>query len=45
MAEQEKEILANENVIITIGRLEYQKGQWYLIRALSELKRKGLDFY
>ena len=44
LTEQEKEILAIENVIITIGRLEYQKGQWYLIRALSELKRKGLDF-
>lgn len=27
-----------EPVIVTMGRLEYQKGQWHLIRALKQVK-------
>ncbi|SFN78765.1 Glycosyltransferase involved in cell wall bisynthesis [Pseudobutyrivibrio sp. UC1225] len=33
-----------ENIIITTGRLEYQKGQWHLIRALSKLKERDVNF-
>ena len=44
ISEKEKEILKKENVIISMGRLEHQKGQWHLIRALSVLKQKGISF-
>lgn len=30
--------------LVTMGRLAEQKGQWHLIRALSLLKQKNLDF-
>ena len=34
---KEQEFFNKHDVIITIGRLSYQKGQWYLIRAFKEV--------
>ena len=33
----------NKPTIINVGRVTYQKGQWYLLRAFSELKSKIED--
>ncbi len=45
LSDEEKLLISgHEHVIVTMGRLEYQKGQWHLIRALSTLKKEGLDF-
>lgn len=41
--EDEYKHIFNGKVIITSGRLTYQKGQWYLIRAFSEVKKKIKD--
>ncbi len=40
----EKEALSGKNIIVTMGRLDYQKGQWHLIRALTKIKEKEIDF-
>ena len=40
----EKKLFAGPNVIVTMGRLEYQKGQWHLIRALAALRDAGIEF-
>ncbi len=42
--EEESRALLHDNIIVTAGRLEHQKGQWHLIRALAYLKKKGLSF-
>lgn len=39
ISEQNNEIF-NYPTIITAGRLSYQKGQWHLIRAFKEVKKK-----
>ena len=36
--EEEYKDIFNYPVIITVGRLEYQKGHWHLIKAFSQLK-------
>ncbi len=41
---EENEVLSHDGVIVTAGRLEHQKGQWHLIRALSILKDKHIPF-
>ena len=38
-----EEELQGKKIIITIGRLIYQKGQWYLIRAFKEVLKKIPD--
>lgn len=40
----EKEWVSGNNIITTVGRLDDSKGQWHLIRALSNLKRQGIQF-
>ncbi len=38
MTKEEKDIFeSSDNIIITAGRLSYQKGQWHLIRSFSEV--------
>ena len=32
----------NEKLIVTVGRLAKQKGQWHLIRVIKKLKEEGL---
>ncbi|MBT2738388.1 glycosyltransferase [Bacillus sp. ISL-7] len=34
-----KDLFENHDVIISVGRLEHQKGQWHLIRAFKEVKK------
>ncbi|WP_424355162.1 glycosyltransferase [Methanobacterium sp. MBAC-LM] len=41
--EKYKEILAEKFVFISIGRLSFQKGQWYLIRSFKEVTNKYAD--
>lgn len=41
--EEEYKSIFKENIIITSGRLTYQKGQWHLIRAFREVKNKIHD--
>lgn len=38
--EDKYKYIFDENTIITSGRLTYQKGQWYLIRALKKVKKE-----
>lgn len=38
-----QDFLKDSFVYVNMGRLEYQKGQWHLIRAFAELKRKCPD--
>ena len=40
MTNQEKEFFQKYKIIISVGRLTYQKGQWYLIRAFKEVLKK-----
>lgn len=35
--EKEQKFFDTHDIVITIGRLSYQKGQWYLIRAFKEV--------
>ena len=35
--QKQQEFFDKYDIIITIGRLSYQKGQWYLIRAFKEI--------
>ncbi len=44
LSDSEKIALSGENVIVTMGRLDYQKGQRHLIRALKHVKDEGVDF-
>ncbi|MDW8464058.1 MAG: glycosyltransferase [Geminocystis sp.] len=37
---KEKPEFCFESAIVTVGRLTYQKGQWYLIRIYSRLKKE-----
>ncbi|HAP8953297.1 glycosyltransferase [Enterococcus faecium] len=39
----ENSIAINGDYIVTMGRLMYQKGQWHLIRAFSEIHKKFPD--
>lgn len=41
--EELTEVLEHESVIVTMGRMNYQKGQWHLIRALSVVKKEIPD--
>lgn len=43
MEKIDEEELKNKKLIITIGRLIYQKGQWYLIRAFKGVCEKVPD--
>lgn len=38
--EKEKYIFDNNQVIVNVGRLDYQKGHWHLIKAFSQLANK-----
>lgn len=40
---EESKLFQRNRVIITSGRLELQKGQWHLIRALQEVKKEIPD--
>ncbi|MCR4705953.1 MAG: glycosyltransferase [Lachnospiraceae bacterium] len=44
LSQKEAELLSYDSVIVTMGRLEHQKGQWHLIRALRAVKDRGLRF-
>lgn len=35
--EEERKFFDTHDIVITVGRLNYQKGQWYLIRAFKEV--------
>jgi len=41
---EEQKIRDTKYTLITVGRLVNQKGQWHLIRALSILSEKNVDF-
>lgn len=41
--EEEYHLLFKKRVIITVGRLTYDKGQWHLIRAFNFIKRAQPD--
>lgn len=43
LTEQEKKIIMGKKVIATTGRLSAQKGQWHLIRALTEVVKQIPD--
>lgn len=43
MANDEKEFFEKYKIIISVGRLTYQKGQWYMIRAFKEVVKKIPD--
>ncbi|PIE77557.1 MAG: glycosyl transferase [Candidatus Delongbacteria bacterium] len=38
-----EQLFTTKRVIINVGRLTYQKGQWHLIKAFSKLKEKYSD--
>lgn len=38
-----QDFIKNSFVYVNMGRLEYQKGQWHLIRAFAEVKKKCPD--
>lgn len=40
---QQKELFAKKKIIATTGRLSLQKGQWHLIRALTEVVKQIPD--
>lgn len=42
-AEKPQFIKSNQKYITTMGRLNYQKGQWHLIRAFKEVTKKISD--
>ena len=41
--EQDKKIFENSKVVITVGKLKKQKGQWHLIRAFKNVVEKNKD--
>ena len=41
--EQDKHIFENGKVIINVGKLKFQKGQWHLIRAFKKVVEKNND--
>ena len=43
MSNEEKIFFENYKVVIAMGRLSYQKGQWYMIRAFKEVLKEIPD--
>ena len=43
MPNEEKEFFEKYKIIITVGRLTYQKAQWYMIRTFKEVLKKIPD--
>ena len=41
--DKDKKIFENSRVIITVGKLKEQKGQWHLIRAFKKVVEKNKD--
>lgn len=41
--DKDKKIFENSRVIITVGKLKEQKGQWHLIRAFKKIVEKNKD--
>ena len=44
LTKDEEQWLSGENIIVTMGRLTRQKGQWHLLKAVSKLKNDGYKF-
>ena len=40
LTDKEKVIIKNKKIIVTIGRLSEEKGQWHLIRAFTEVVKR-----
>lgn len=40
MTSNEKEFFEKYKIVISVGRLTYQKGQWYMIRAFKEVLKE-----
>ncbi|WP_026669520.1 glycosyltransferase [Butyrivibrio sp. AE3006] len=44
LTEKEEKWLEGDNIIVAMGRLDPSKGHWHLIRSLSLLKSRGINF-
>ncbi len=43
LSSSEEEMMSGENMIVTVGRLAKEKGQWHLIKAIRYMKNKGIN--